>query len=74
MRRYKIVKEDGILVSVPIVVGDRRMAIIKDEDVEKIEVEGTNLYVTTKDGERYLTDDHAGVYEKMGWIEPTEEN
>jgi len=68
VKEYKIIKEDGILITVDGSAGDTLQYIFApDEEDVKIEVDGSDMWITVGEDCR-LTLDNPVMYERMGWI------
>ena len=71
MKEYKIVKEDGILITLIRERQEAKQFIFHSHDKIKLEVNGSDLWITDlESGERTLSIDNAIQYISMGWIEP----
>ena len=72
MKKFMIANKSGISISINNGRETRTLRLLPNDWVG-LEVEGSDLYATIE-GKRYLTDDHAGDYIRMGWIIPEEDD
>jgi len=70
MKPYKIVKPDGVIITV-CSPGEQnpRQYIFRPEDGLELEVEGHTMWAISENDRRETFDDPV-VYEEMGWITP----